>query len=150
MTDHEPNAHPLRLVGTTYRSFGRLVDVQLRELGFAMSQLPVLVTLKQRKSLAQAELARIAQVEQSSMAQLLNRMERDGLIRRDPDPDDGRSRLVSLTETASRRMHKARAIMDATSEKALVGFDDHDLEQLRSLLSRINTNLDKAASLASR
>ena len=32
------------------------------------------------------------------MAQMLVRMERDGLIRRAPDPADGRSSLVSLTE----------------------------------------------------
>lgn len=148
MTDHEPDTHPLRLIGAAYRSFGRLVDAQLRELGFAMSQLPVLVTLKQRKALPQAELARIARVEQSSMAQLLNRMERDGLVQRDPDPNDRRSRLISLTEAASRRMHKARAIMDASSETALTGFNQSDLDQLHSLLSRINANLDSALNAA--
>src|SRR6187399_1122343 len=91
---------PLRVVGQAYRTFARIVDAQLRDLGLAMSQLPVLIVLKQGKPLPQAELARIARVEQSSMAQLLNRMERDGLIERVADPEDKRSRLISATSLA--------------------------------------------------
>src|SRR5215813_8861944 len=92
--------NPLRIVGHAYRTFARIVDAQLRDLGLAMSQLPVLIVLKQGKPLPQAELARIARVEQSSMAQLLNRMERDDLIERVTDPADKRSRLISLTKHA--------------------------------------------------
>jgi MarR family transcriptional regulator for hemolysin len=141
---HEP-PNPLRIIGHAYRTFARIVDAQLRELGLAMSQLPVLIVLKQGKPLPQAELARIAHVEQSSMAQLLNRMERDGLVERIADPADKRSRLISLTERASRRMHKGKAIMDATVEIALQGFSAADIEQLDRLMRRINENLERAA-----
>jgi MarR family transcriptional regulator for hemolysin len=139
------SSNPLRIVGHAYRTFARIVDAQLRELGLAMSQLPVLIVLKQGKPLPQAELARIAHVEQSSMAQLLNRMERDGLVERIADPADKRSRLISLTERASRRMHKGKAIMDATVEIALQGFSAADIEQLDRLMRRINENLERAA-----
>jgi DNA-binding MarR family transcriptional regulator len=142
-TPEPPN--PLRIVGQAYRTFARIVDAQLRELGFAMSQLPVLIVLKQGKPMPQAELARIARVEQSSMAQLLNRMERDGLVERVADPTDKRSRLISLTELASRRMHKGKAIMDATVKIALQGFSAADIERLDELMRRINENLERAA-----
>jgi MarR family transcriptional regulator, transcriptional regulator for hemolysin len=141
---HQP-PNPLHIVGHAYRTFARIVDAQLRGLGLAMSQLPVLIVLKQGKPLPQAELARIAHVEQSSMAQLLNRMERDGLVERIADPADKRSRLISLTERASRRMHKGKAIMDATVEIALQGFSAADIEQLDRLMRRINENLERAA-----
>lgn len=145
MTDHELPSHPLKLIGQATRSFARIVDGPLRELGFAIGQLPVLVALKQGKALPQAELARIARVEQPSMAQLLNRMERDGLVQRIPDPDDKRSRLISLTDSASRRMPRGKAIMDATCARALAGFSQKDLDQLTALMLRINANLDLAA-----
>jgi DNA-binding MarR family transcriptional regulator len=137
--------NPLRLVGHAYRTFARIVDAQLRDLGLAMSQLPVLIVLKQGKPLPQAELARIARVEQSSMAQLLNRMERDGLIARLVDPEDKRSRLITLTERASRRMHKGKAIMDATVQIALQGLSEADIERLGEIMRRINDNLERAA-----
>ena len=140
----EPSS-PLRVVGQAYRTFARIVDAQLRDLGLAMSQLPVLIVLKQGKPLPQAELARIARVEQSSMAQLLNRMERDGLIERVADPEDKRSRLVSATSLAFRRMQKGKAIMDATVTIALQGLSPAEIERLNELMGRINGNLQRAA-----
>jgi len=148
MSNHDYNDatdDPLKLMGQAYRAFTRIVDAPLRDLGFAMGQLPVLVALKKRQALPQSELARIARVEQSSMAQLLNRMERDGLIERVPDPNDKRSRLISLTSAASRQMPKGKAIMDATCEIALAGFNPKEVDQLAALMARINANLQKAA-----
>ena len=138
-------SRPLRLLGHAYRTFSRIVDAQLRELGFAMGQLPVLVALKHAKQLPQAELARLARVEQSSMAQLLNRMERDGLIERVADPADKRSRLISLTAQTSRRMPKGKAIMDATVDLALQGFSAEEIQRLGELMGRVNDNLERAA-----
>jgi DNA-binding MarR family transcriptional regulator len=146
MNDLPVSENPLKLIGHAHRMFARIVDGQLRELGFAMSQLPVLVALKRSKALPQAELARIAQVEQPSMAQLLNRMERDGLVQRSPDPNDARSRLISLTDHASRRMHKGKAIMDAACDKALADFSAADIQKLRELLLRVAANLDHVAN----
>lgn len=145
-TDASPN--PMKLIGIANRAFSRIVDAPLRELGFAIGQLPVLVALKRHSALPQAELARLAQVEQSSMAQLLNRMERDGLIERVPAPDDKRSRLISLSDGAARRMPKAKAVMESTSRQALVGFSDKERDQLFALLSRVNANLDRVGGEA--
>jgi MarR family transcriptional regulator, transcriptional regulator for hemolysin len=146
--DRQPHtrepANPLRVVGHAYRTFARIVDAQLRDLGLAMSQLPVLIVLKQGKPLPQAELARLARVEQSSMAQLLNRMERDGLIERVADPADKRSRLISLTSRAFPRMQKGKAVMDATVKIALQGLTQADIERLNELMRRINDNLERA------
>ena len=139
--------NPLRLLGRVTRGFTRLADDGLREFGFAVGQLPVLVSLKERKALSQAELARIAQVEQPSMAQLLARMERDGLVERVPDPDDKRSRLISLTPLATRRLPKAKAVMDAHAQQVLEGFSAKDIAQLTALLTRLNANVERMGGM---
>ncbi len=92
--------------------------------------------------MTQAEPARIAQVEQPCIAQLLGRMERDGLVERVPDPPDGRSRLISLTERASQQLPQSRAVMDDACEQALSGFSEPEREQLLGFLQRIFANLD--------
>jgi MarR family transcriptional regulator for hemolysin len=141
----EKNLHnPLRLIGRANRAFARVVEGPLRELGFAMSQVPVLVTLKKAGALSQAELARLSGVEQSSMAQLLNRMERDGLVERVADPSDRRSRLISLTDAAIQQLPLGKSVMDAVSRQALTGFSKEEKEQLALLLLRVNVNLDSA------
>ncbi|MDM0088034.1 MULTISPECIES: MarR family transcriptional regulator [unclassified Variovorax] len=146
MTDAE-NFNPLKLLGRVTRGFTRIADDGLREFGFAVGQLPVLVSLKERKTLSQAELARIAQVEQPSMAQLLARMERDGLVERVPDPDDKRSRLISLTPLATRRLPKAKAVMDAHAQQVLEGFSAEDMAQLMALLTRLNANVERMGGM---
>ena len=105
----------------------------------------MLVTLKKAGALSQAELARLLEVEQSSMAQLLNRMERDGLVERIADPNDRRSRLISLTHTAIQQLPRGKSVMDAASRQALTGFSKEEKEQLEMLLLRVNANLDAAA-----
>ncbi|MBN8753638.1 MULTISPECIES: MarR family winged helix-turn-helix transcriptional regulator [Variovorax] len=138
-----PEPNPLKLLGRVARGFTRIVDGGLRELGLAAGQLPVLVSLKKSKALSQAELARIAQVEQPSMAQLLARMERDGLVERVDDPQDKRSRLISLTPLAAKRLPKAKLLMDAHVEQALTGFSPEEIEQLTALLLRVDANVER-------
>ena len=79
---------------------------------------------------------------EKSMAQLLARMERDGLVERVPDPQDGRSRLVRLTDGATRRLPRAKALMDDTSERALAGFSEKERAQLLGFLRRVHANLE--------
>ena len=142
--DTEIDQNPLRLIGHINRTFTRVVDQPIKEFGFAVSQLPVLVMLKRHGPSSQAELARVAQVEQPSMAQLLNRMERDGLVERVADPEDGRSKLVSLTKQAARQMPKGKAVMDEACQQALTGLSDAERQQLHALLLRVSANLELA------
>lgn len=134
---------PLKLMGHVHRNFHRLADPLLRERGFAIGQLPVLVALKDGRPHSQAELARLAQVEQPSMAQLLARMERDGLVERVPDPADGRSRLVLLTPACRERMQEPREVMQGLSAQVLAEFTPDERAELGRLLRRVADKVDR-------
>jgi DNA-binding MarR family transcriptional regulator len=138
------DSNAIKLVGMVSRTFSRLVDAPLRDLGLSVSQLPVLVTLKKIGAISQGELARIARVEQPSMAQLLSRMERDQLVQRVLDPADGRSRLISLTALATRQLPKAKQVMDQTCSQALDGLSAEEQKLLHELLLKVDTNLNRA------
>jgi DNA-binding MarR family transcriptional regulator len=94
------------------RLFARAIDQRLKLIGVSSGQLPVFFALA-GKALTQKELARLASIEQPTMASTLARMERDGLIERRADPNDGRSSLVSLSAKARR---KADLVMQAITE----------------------------------
>ena len=136
----QPRAMPAMLIATAARFRSRSADTRFRELGISVSQLPVLAALKDGARLSQKELTRLAGVEQPSMAQLLARMERDGLIRRDPDPADGRSSLISLSEHAIDRIEPARAVLARGNSEALTGFSESEVETLTALLHRVIEN----------
>ena len=71
---------PGHLISLAARGFARLSEARLKPLGFGVGHLPVLVALQDGRASTQRDLARFAKIEQPPMAQMLARMERDGLI----------------------------------------------------------------------
>lgn len=53
-------------------------------------------------------LAAAVAVSQPSMTQLVQRLERDGIVRRTTDPDDGRACLVSITDAGRALVRERR------------------------------------------
>ncbi len=136
---------PGHLISLAARGFARLSEARLKPLGFGLGYVPVLVALKNGQALTQRNLARFAKIEQPSMAQMLMRMERDGLIRRVPDPTDGRSSLVSLTESAEARLPEACNVVLQGNREALGDFTREEAGHLATLLMRLLANLDRIA-----
>ena len=114
---------------------------------FGVGHLPVLVALRDGRASTQRDLARFAKIEQPPMAQMLARMERDGLIQRAPDPADGRSSRITLTEVARARLPDAIAVLLQGNRDVLRGFTDEEAGLLVALLTRLIANLDRVASV---
>jgi MarR family transcriptional regulator, transcriptional regulator for hemolysin len=144
--DWDPMAHPGHYFSRIARGLARIGDVRLRELGFATAQLPVLTALKDGSRMSQTDLARWARVEQPTMAQMLARMERDGIIRREPDPSDRRSSLVSLTKQARARLPAGRAVLRQGNVEMTQGLSAKEVETLLALLRRVLGNVEAMES----
>ena len=134
---------PGHLISVAARGFARLSEARLKPLGFGVGHLPVLVALEKGEAVSQRDLARFARIEQPSMAQMLVRMERDGLIDRTPDPADGRSSRIVLTDAARARLPAACAVLFQGNAEALQGFSEQEAAQLVHLLTRLIANLDQ-------
>jgi MarR family transcriptional regulator for hemolysin len=144
--DQEIFRRPGHLINRSSRLLLRLGEEKFHPLGLGIAQMPVLYALKDGASLTQTELARMARIEQPTMAQLLTRMERDGLIRRTANPHDKRSSLVSLTPLALKKLPLAKAALLQGSVEALQGFTEREIATLSRLLRRIVKNLDPTAA----
>jgi len=138
----DPMATPGHYISRIALGLARVGDARLRDLGFATAQLPVLTALKEGARLSQTELARWAKVEQPTMAQLLSRMERDGLIRREPDPADRRSSLISLTEETLAKLPAGRAILEQGNKDATRGMSADEVKTMIALLRRVLVNVE--------
>src|SRR5271156_2794982 len=137
---------PGHLISLAARGFARLSEARLKPLGFGVGHLPVLVALQDGRANTQRDLARFAKIEQPSMAQMLARMERDGLIQRTPDATDGRSSRIALTRVAQTRLPDACATLFEGNREALSGFIHEEAAQLVALLARVIANLDRVAN----
>ena len=137
---------PGHLISLAARGFARLSEARLKPLGFGVGHLPVLIALQEERADTQRDLARFAKIEQPSMAQMLVRMERDGLIQRTPDATDGRSSRIALTGVAQTRLPAACEALLEGNREALSGFTDEEASQLVALLTRVIANLDRVAN----
>ena len=101
------------------RQFAILLGEGLKPLSIAPAQFPILLELWQKDGLSQQELVERADLKQATIANTLARMERDGLITREPNPDDARSRLIMLTEQARALQQQSTEIAKAINQTAL-------------------------------
>jgi DNA-binding MarR family transcriptional regulator len=80
------------------RQITMYLEDQTRELGVSPLEGHVLTYLRRYAPAPVGELVRVFGLKQSTFTSLLDRLERDGLVRREPNPADRRSFLVHLTE----------------------------------------------------
>jgi len=127
--------------GLLSRLFDRLLENELSEFGVSPGQFPPLVMLYEQDGLTQAELCKRILVEQPTMANTLNRMERDGLIKKQPDNKDKRQIRIFLTDHAKNYkiqiMEKARKV----PTQAMNNLQVNDRENLFRLVARLIENL---------
>jgi DNA-binding MarR family transcriptional regulator len=95
---------PASSAGYQVNRLARLFEAALRQRiaahGVVPGQFPALLALFENDGRTQRELCDIASVDQSTMAKTLARMRRDGLVREEPDPADGRRIRYRLTPRA--------------------------------------------------
>ena len=140
----DPEATAAFWINRGSRALLRHFDACLRPFGFAMSHLPVLRALADGRSRSQADLAQAARVEQPSMAETLARMVRDGVVQREPNPDDKRGTLISLTRRSRVRLANAQGALVQADRDAMAGLSREEEVLLRTLLERVVRNIESA------
>ena len=122
------------------RMFIRALERRL--LNGTAGQMPVFLALANGAAYNQTELARIAAVEQPTMANTLQRMDRDGLIARTPDPADRRSSRVSLSKLGQKRAAEAMGVALAVNEVGFSGLSGEERATFFALLHRVIAALE--------
>ena len=137
----QPVFDRLNSLGYMTNLVGRLlvreIDGHLAPHGISVGYMPVFFALAAGDALTQRDLTTAAQVEQPTMAATLARMERDGLIERRANPDDGRSALISLTQEGRGKLAAVHAASTAVNAKAAEQLTAAEREQLIALLQRV-------------
>jgi MarR family transcriptional regulator for hemolysin len=140
----DPASAPTFWINHASRLLMREFEQRLRPLDFGMAYLQVVVPLEENASLQQKQIAQLAHVEQPTMAALLTRMERDGLISRAPHPTDKRSSQISLSAKAKARVPLAKERLGEVAERATAGLSERERTTLIALLRRVVNNLEKS------
>jgi DNA-binding MarR family transcriptional regulator len=79
---------------------------------------------------AAADLARQEEISPQSMGATLGELEARGLVKRQPDPDDGRRILLSISAAGRRELNRRRNARVKQLSEGLADFTDSELEKL--------------------
>jgi MarR family transcriptional regulator for hemolysin len=72
-----------------------------------------------------------------ALVRVLEELERDGLIERQDNPADGRSRLISLSTKGEETVAAIQEAVDPRRHLAMQGFTDRELAQCTALLDKM-------------
>lgn len=101
----------------------------------------VLALLKLTPQITQKDLTYLLDMSKQALAELLAKLEKAGLIKRQPSPDDKRTTIVQLTDAGQ----NADQPVGATDIDQMLGvLDDEELAQFFDYLTRVADALDQA------
>jgi DNA-binding MarR family transcriptional regulator len=133
-----------------WRSFLRAHAGILRELerelvaeaGMPLAWYDVLLQLAEalQRRLRMAELADRVLLSRSGLTRLVDRLQAEGLVSREPSPADARGTFTVLTDAGLARLrHAAPTHLTGIQQHWLAHFDDDELRQLGQLLGRLGS-----------
>jgi DNA-binding MarR family transcriptional regulator len=125
------------LVNHMARLFAKGLQDRIAPLGIVIGQFPILLELWQKDGVSQRELLSKLDVEQATLANTLNRMERDRLIKRTKHPADARAQQIWLTEQAMQLRDEAYQAAQDQNKVALGALNDAEQAQLMDFMRRI-------------
>jgi DNA-binding MarR family transcriptional regulator len=114
------------------------LDALLRpyDLTFARYEALVLLTFSRRGALPLGMIGERLMVHPTSVTNIVDRLERQQLVIRRPNPSDGRGRLAEITQAG--RSVVARATVDLmAAEFGLAGFEDGQLKEVFDLFREL-------------
>jgi DNA-binding MarR family transcriptional regulator len=103
----------------------------------------VLATLRDSGPRRITELAASEAIAQPSATTLVARLERDGLARREPDPDDARAVRVHLTDEGRERLGAMRAQRAADVDARLAALSPEERAVLESALPILDKLIER-------
>ncbi|WP_437230780.1 MarR family winged helix-turn-helix transcriptional regulator [Planctomicrobium sp. SH661] len=120
----------------------KLLSTSLAPAKMTLRQFEVLATLAKLPGCgSQTEIADALGIEPHTLAGVLKRMERDGLLERTCCDQDRRKNRVQPTAKAEEMWQRATAISHAIRRDIIQGLTGEDLAMLKSICQRLQTNI---------
>ncbi|MFD0369140.1 MarR family winged helix-turn-helix transcriptional regulator [Streptomyces sp. NPDC127114] len=123
-----------------------LVAAALADEGMRMWHHAVLAAVAERGPVAQAELGRSLAIDPKDMVGVLNELQTEGYISREPDPADRRKNAITATAEGRRLLARCRRLADRANEELLAPLSSDERVQFLALLRRVAFTPDEPAT----
>ncbi|MEQ1648991.1 MAG: MarR family transcriptional regulator [Hyphomicrobiaceae bacterium] len=137
---------PLHMLHRAGQCAGDLFHGEIKDGDLTPRQYAVLATVAQNEGLSQTGLVDRTGIDRSTLADIVRRMLKKGLLQRRRTKEDARAYAVKLTEEGKRMLRTAEPIARRVDERILEGLQAKQREQFLDDLSTIVTTLSKMSA----
>ncbi|MEA5113878.1 MAG: MarR family transcriptional regulator [Geobacteraceae bacterium] len=140
------NIHQLfgHRLGYASRQWRRAVDELLQPFGLTEATwLPLLHVARNKMPLRQKDLAESVGLECSTLVRLIDALDKAGLVKRLPDRDDRRARILSLTPSGRMLVDQVEAATAIIRQRIFAGISDEELVTALNVIDRICDGLNR-------
>jgi DNA-binding MarR family transcriptional regulator len=130
---------PSWLIGRLNAQSHKLLVDEFAEAGFRAYHYRILAALKEWGPASQADLGRSTSIDASDMVAALNELEQMRLVKRSPDPDHGRRKVVSLTRDGAAQLRQLERVLDRIQVKVLAPLTRHERSQFMTLMTKLTS-----------
>ena len=116
-------------------------DRVLKPLNVTRSQWWVLAYLSREDGMTQSQLAEELDLGKVAIGGLIDRLEKSGLLRREPDATDRRVNRVFLEPKSKQLIARMRKVSHKLNEQILAGLANEKLEHTATALDKMKHNL---------
>jgi DNA-binding MarR family transcriptional regulator len=130
---------PTWLISQAYGRANALLNsgFEARGDGLRKYHYRLLAALQESGPASQAQLGRGTSVDRSDVVATLDTLQNLGLISREPDPDDRRRNIVSITPAGSKRLRALDAVLSDIQAQLLAPLSPPEQEQFKDFLRRV-------------
>ena len=132
-----------------HRALQRALDIYAEafgEAGITQRQYALLAAAEEREGATQADLVRITGIDRSTLADIVRRMQRKGLLQRRRTKEDARAYAVKLTDEGRRVLRTAEPLSKRVDDRILEALPTKQREQFVDDLLAIVDTLQKISA----
>jgi DNA-binding MarR family transcriptional regulator len=123
-----------------FRAVNRATNRAVRPLGMSSEQAHILLVLWFEGPLKIGELQRMLTLSSSTLTGAIDRMEKAGLVKRVPDPEDGRAWRVEPAPIDSKSRRNLEKVLGEMEEACFSSLSASERKQLFNLLQRVSSS----------
>jgi DNA-binding MarR family transcriptional regulator len=128
----------IRLLGVTRAAEGELREFLRVRHDTTLPRFDVMAALfRRREGVTMSELSRMLLVSNGNATTVVDRLEKDGLVRRSPSPSDRRTVHVALTPEGLTQFEALATNHQAEVSRLFAGLSEADLDMLTDILKRM-------------
>ncbi len=118
----------------------------IAELGVSSTQLAAVYLVAKNPGCSMTDVATVLDLNKSAMSGTVQRLERAGILRREPNPRDGRGSRLSLTEKGEAIRTRSLQVVRRITAELTEGFDADEVETITRFLNSVVDRFTEEAS----